>query len=447
MSPLIHNSLSEYLGINNVYVPFHVKSEGLEEAVKGAYELNILGLNATVPHKNQVMEYLVDIDDSGKGIGAVNTLVRCDGGYKGYNTDMMGLSRELASYGVELHNKNVIILGAGGAAKAVAYMCMSQGASRIYILNRTLSKAEDIANHMNRHFGDDRMVAMNIKDYGRLADYIHLADSSDEEKYIVFQSTSIGLYPHNDDVVIEDQEFYDMVQVGIDLIYKPFETRFMTLCKAAGVKAYNGLKMLLYQGIIAYELWNDIQVSEDIADKIYGKLLKKTRDNIILTGFMGSGKTTIGMELADRYGYSFLDTDKYIEDTYGCTIAQMFETHGEDYFRNVETETLKKLNATLSHTVISTGGGLPLRTENAEELSKLGEIIYLRITPEEVIARLAGDGTRPLLQCDNPEARIRELLSYRNPLYEKCADVIIDVSGKSVEKILTYLSNKFILTI
>jgi shikimate dehydrogenase len=195
--------------------------------------------------------------------------------------------------------------------------------------------------------------------------------------------------------------------------------------------------MLLYQGIIAYELWNNIQVSEDIADKIYHTLLKETRDNIILTGFMGCGKTTVGTRLAELQGYSFLDTDKYIEEKAGCSISEIFTKHGEEYFRNMETAVLRELNNSLSHTVISTGGGLPLRQENADELSKLGKVVYLRITPEEVMSRLAGDRTRPLLACDNPEAKVRELLSYRNPIYEKGADLIVDVSGQKVEDIIS----------
>ena len=424
MSPLIHNTLSEKLGLNNVYVPFHTKAENLEAAVKGAYALNILGLNVTVPHKNEVMQYLSELDEGGQAIGAVNTLVRTENGYKGYNTDMMGLLREVRSYGVELDGQDVIILGAGGAAKAVAYMCVSNGAGHVYILNRTVAKAQAIADHMNDFFGNQSMTAMSIQDYHKLP----------EKKYIVFQSTSKGLYPHSDEVVIEDPAFYKLVSVGIDLIYKPFSTGFMSLCRYAGAKSYNGLKMLLYQGIIAYELWNDITIDEETADEIYRKLLKKTRDNIILTGFMGSGKTTVGKLLSERYGYTFIDTDQYIEEKCGCTIAELFSKKGEAYFRQLETDILKELNASLTHAVLSTGG-LPLREENAAELATLGTVIYLQITPEEVISRLSGDNTRPLLSGDDPEQKVRDLLTYRTPLYERVADLTIPATGQSPEYI------------
>ncbi len=428
MSPLIHNTLSDILDINEVYVPFHTHKEDLEDAVSGAYALNILGLNATVPHKAEVMDKLVDIDDGAKAIGAVNTLVRVEGGYKGYNTDMMGLSRELDTYGVVLSGRSVIILGAGGAARAVAYMCMDKGADRVYILNRTIQKAEQIVSDMNSYFATDRACAMSLADYGRLGDV--------DGGYIVFQSTSIGLAPRIDDVVIDDPEFYRKVSVGIDLIYNPFETRFMRLCRQAGAKAYNGLRMLLYQGIIAFELWNDIRISEDVADMVYDKLLRAVRGNIILIGFMGCGKTTVGRSLSERLGYELIDIDSYIEEQQGRSINQIFDEDGEAYFRQLETDTLKKLNQITSHAVISTGGGLPMREENVEELRKLGTVVYLDVKPEEVIRRLAGDDTRPLLQGDDVERKVHDLMGQRQMVYESAADQIVNVTGVDVDDIV-----------
>ena len=430
LSPVIHNTLSEILGMNEVYVPFHTHRENLADAVKGAYGLNILGMNATVPHKNGVMDSLVDIDAGAKAIGAVNTLVRVDGGYKGYNTDMMGLSRELDVYGVSLQGKKAVILGAGGAARAVAYMCADKGADKVFILNRTVSKAENIADDMNFHFGRDIFTACDISDYGVLR------NEYDGDGFIVFQSTSIGLAPHDDDVVIDDESFYKMVSVGIDLIYNPFETRFMKMCRESGAVAYNGLRMLLYQGIIAYELWNDITISEDIADIVYDKMLKEVRGNIVLIGFMGCGKTTVGTALAKRTGRSLLDVDSYIEREAGCSIRQIFADKGEAYFRQLETDTLRKLNLSLSLTVISTGGGLPMRQENAQELRKLGTVIYLDVEPGEVINRLSGDTTRPLLQGDDVAEKVNRLMSERRPVYESEADQIVPVTGRDIDDIV-----------
>ena len=159
LSPVIHNGISERMGIPSVYMPFHVEAERVSDAVKGAYALNVLGMNVTVPHKNAVMKELVEIDAAAEHIGAVNTLVRIDGkgGYKGYNTDMMGLRRQIHEDGVNLCRRTVVVLGAGGAAKAVVYMCLLDGAEKVYLLNRTVEKAQAIAVQMNG-LGKDTMV-------------------------------------------------------------------------------------------------------------------------------------------------------------------------------------------------------------------------------------------------------------------------------------------------
>lgn len=265
VSPTIHNTLASDLGINMVYVPFHVEKGQLEAAVKGAYGLNIRGCNVTVPYKSDVIEYLADIDDLARKIGAVNTLVRTEGGYKGYNTDITGLFRAMKSDNVSLENEKVVILGAGGVGRAVAFMCAVNGADRIYLLNRTVEKAKQVADEVNLAVGKERVIPMPMSDYEQLS----------ENGYIVIQSTSVGLFPNVDDVVIDDDSFYKKVKAGYDLIYRPWETRFMKLVKKNGGVAYNGLKMLLYQGIDAFELWNDCNVPEENALKVY-ELMKKS---------------------------------------------------------------------------------------------------------------------------------------------------------------------------
>ena len=265
VSPTIHNTLASDLGISMVYVTFHVEKGQLEAAVKGAYGLNIRGCNVTVPYKSDVIEYLADIDDLARKIGAVNTLVRTEGGYKGYNTDITGLFRAMKSDNVSLENEKVVILGAGGVGRAVAFMCAVNGADRIYLLNRTVEKAKQVADEVNLAVGKERVIPMPMSDYEQLS----------ENGYIVIQSTSVGLFPNVDDVVIDDDSFYKKVKAGYDLIYRPWETRFMKLVKKNGGVAYNGLKMLLYQGIDAFELWNDCNVPEENALKVY-ELMKKS---------------------------------------------------------------------------------------------------------------------------------------------------------------------------
>ncbi len=260
LSPVIHTALSEITGINLAYLPFRVEKEALGDAVQGAHALNILGLNVTVPHKERVLPFLDGIDPLAERIGAVNTLVRTERGYRGYNTDMPGLYRAMVSDGVQVDRESVIILGAGGVARAVAFM-LADRAEKIVLLNRTVEKAAAIAQEVNR----ETTSAMPISDYGKLAG----------GGYIAIQATNVGMYPDMDSVVISDKAFYEKVKIGYDLIFNPADTLFMRKVREAGGLSYNGLKMLLYQGIIAYELWNDVKITEEQALWVYDRLKER----------------------------------------------------------------------------------------------------------------------------------------------------------------------------
>lgn len=265
MSPVIHNTLAGIMGINMAYVPFHVENGLLAAAVKGAYGLNILGMNVTVPYKNAVIGHLAEIDPLAGKIGAVNTLVRTEGGYKGYNTDMTGLLRAMKSDNVNIEGEEVIILGAGGAGRAVAFLCAANGADKVHLLNRSIEKAQNVAAEVNKALGTQCVEAASLSDYKMFC-------TGEKNRYTVLQCTSVGLSPNVDDVVINDEDFYSCIKAGYDLIYSPSVTKFMKLVMANGGKAFNGSKMLLYQAVDAFELWNGCKVSDKDAQKIYRKL-------------------------------------------------------------------------------------------------------------------------------------------------------------------------------
>ncbi len=259
LSPVIHNTLAELTERKLCYVPLKVEEGQLEAAVRGAYALNLLGANVTVPYKSAVIPFLRELDPLAERIGAVNTLVRTEGGYKGYNTDMPGLYRAMCSDHVELAGEKVLILGAGGVARAVAVLLLEKGAAEITLLNRTLEKAQRIAEEVNGLAGRRLARAMENADYASLPA---------GEKYLAIQATSVGMHPHDEDVIIGDEAFYERIHTGYDLIFNPARTRFMQLVEAQGGRAFNGAKMLLYQGIIAYELWTGTEVSEEHAERV-----------------------------------------------------------------------------------------------------------------------------------------------------------------------------------
>ena len=158
--------------------------------------------------------------------------------------------------------------------------------------------------------------------------------------------------------------------------------------------------------------------------------------HVIMTGFMGAGKTTVGKALAEKQKVPFLDTDQLIEEKAGMTISRIFEIQGEEAFRKMETSVLEDLLKRNDQTVISVGGGLPLRDENRELLRKLGTVVYLQVKPETVLERLKGDHTRPMLQGGDAGDRVRSLFENLTPLYQKAADLVVDVDDKTVSGIV-----------
>lgn len=158
--------------------------------------------------------------------------------------------------------------------------------------------------------------------------------------------------------------------------------------------------------------------------------------NVILIGFMGSGKTTVGFRLSYRLRKPVIDTDKEIEREEQRSIAEIFAREGEAYFRDRETMCLQKLLRTVKEQIISVGGGLPLREENRKLLRELGQVFYLQASAETIYERVRNDTTRPLLQGDDPQGKIRTMLVERDGYYRDAADVVINVDGKSFEQIL-----------
>ncbi|MDF2801775.1 MAG: shikimate dehydrogenase [Anaerocolumna sp.] len=159
-------------------------------------------------------------------------------------------------------------------------------------------------------------------------------------------------------------------------------------------------------------------------------------NNIILIGFMGCGKTSVGKELAKAFECDFYDTDALIVSKKGQSISDIFAVHGESYFRNLETNLIKDLIDQISNAVISVGGGLPIQPGNAELLQRLGTVIYLKTSRESIKERLLSDTTRPLLKNAEGESRLDELYTYREPIYQSASDLVITTDNKGIDEIV-----------
>lgn len=160
-------------------------------------------------------------------------------------------------------------------------------------------------------------------------------------------------------------------------------------------------------------------------------------DNVILIGFMGSGKTTVGKELAKALSFEFYDSDELIVSKTGQSVKEIFAVHGESYFRSLETALIKELTGKISNTVLSVGGGLPIQPGNAELLQRLGTVIYLSTGKESIKLRLTGDNTRPLLMGTEGENRFEELYTYREPIYRSASNMIITTDNKGIAEIVS----------
>ena len=251
MSPQIHSIIFEKLQKRGCYHIFEVKKADLKPAVKGLLALGAVGVNVTIPYKQDVMESLDSISDEAAAIGAVNTIHFKDGAIVGYNTDYYGFKMMLDRFEVEIMGKSFAVLGSGGAAKSVVKCLEDFGAKRICMVSRHAKRA-------NSEFD-----GIDIIDYNELA--------SAEDMDTVVNCTPCGMHPHTEESPL-DEKSVRKFSCAIDLIYNPETTRLMQHARAHGIKAVNGLYMLVGQAVKAQEIWNDVQISAADVEDIYRRV-------------------------------------------------------------------------------------------------------------------------------------------------------------------------------
>lgn len=356
------------------------------------------GINVTIPYKEKVIPHLDEISDAAKMIGAVNTVKNVGGRLIGDNTDFYGMREMILRAGIEIKGKKALILGTGGTSKTAKAVLTDLGASEIIVVSRKES---------------DKTVTYETA----------LAHHSDAE--IIVNTTPLGMYPNTDECPIDLYSFPNLTGV-IDAIYNPLRTNLILEAQKLGIPAVGGLMMLILQAARASEIFLGKKIDEKNVEKVV-KSIFESKENIVLIGMPGCGKSTIGKILAEITGKVLVDTDAVIEKMTGKHPAEIIRESGEDAFRDIETQAVREISKR-SGTVIATGGGIVKRSENIPLLRQNGRIIYLNCPTDE----LPVTPDRPL---SSSRAAIEKLFLTRNLLYTLAADATVNVSHKNAPDI------------
>ncbi|MBQ8862704.1 MAG: shikimate dehydrogenase [Clostridia bacterium] len=385
----IHEKLGRY-----TYELIEVEKE---DFASFAEKRDFTAINITIPYKRDIIPYLETISEQAEKIGAVNVALNKNGKLHGYNTDFIGLKMLILRAGFDFSGKTVLILGFGGTSRTAYAVCEDLGAKCIKYVKR---KADE-----------------NVISYADAArDYA-------EAEYIINTSPA-GMYPHTDESPFDGSGVsladFKKLRGLVDVIYNPLRTKLMNEALLAGIPAVDGLYILVAQATAAAELFTGEPVADDVTEKIF-KDIFLAKQNIVLTGMPGCGKSTVGALLAEKMGRAFYDTDEEFTKKYG-TPADYIREKGEAAFRDAESAVIAELCAQTVGAVISTGGGAVLRRENVLALRGNGKIYFI----DRDIADIIPTSDRPL--SSNREM-LEKRYAERFPIYTGTCDVHMKNDG------------------
>lgn len=380
----IHNMLANY-----EYKLYEKTPSELEDFLKNP---SLDGMNVTIPYKKAVIAYCSQLSEAAKKTGSVNTLVLKEDGWHGHNTDYFGFVHMLKKAEISPKNKKVLVLGTGGASLTVQCVIKDLGASEIVVISRS---GENNYDNISRHYDAD----------------------------IIVNATPVGMYPNTPASPINLENFKNCSGVA-DLIYNPSCTKLLYDAERLNIPNVNGLPMLVAQAKAACEIFSGEKIEDEKIDEIVKKINTQLK-NIVLIGMPGCGKSRIGALLSSNLSRPFADCDSMIVERAG-KIEKIFAEHGEEYFRNIETEVIKDISKESGY-IISTGGGCVTQERNYSLLHQNSVIIWLK----RDINTLPTDG-RPLSKSGN----LSQMYKIRKPLYERFCDFEIDNNSSPEETVM-----------
>ena len=384
--------------------PYELRELSREELPGFLAEREFRGINVTIPYKREVMPHLDAIADSALACNAVNCIVNNNGKLTGYNTDYDGVIALARHSGVDFKGADVVILGAGGAASAVAAAALNMGAASV--------------RNACRRPADGQLQLSRPGDW------------SDCD--IVVNATPVGMYPDWRGRLV-DLDLFPHLRGVLDCIYNPLRTNLVLDARERGIPAGGGLMMLVAQAVRARELFDGGALPEGCCDEVYGRILRNKR-NMVLCGMPSCGKSTLGRGLATRCGRRFTDIDEVIALQAGMTIPEIFAREGEEGFRRRETAAIES-GAGEQGLVIATGGGAVLKDENLRLLRHNGILCLV----ERDLELLQATADRPLSASTDA---LRERYSRRRAYYLRAAEVTVDNNGapeRAIEELMRYV--------
>lgn len=453
LSPALHDWLARQAGLEGDYALMDLPPDRLAGAVM-VFRHTLRGFNCTIPYKQTILPLLDDLSPEARRYGAVNTVAIRQGRLVGHNTDAAGFRTALAQAGLSPAGRTVLVLGAGGVARVLAAVAAEEGAARVVILHRDPEKAKTLAREMSLVTGHDGFSAAEAGAAfaGTEAEARRLG--ADPREALLLNGTPVGMWPDTGGLPVGDGLLPSLAGV-YDTIYNPLATRLVLRARSLGIPAAGGLSMLAAQAVEARCLWDPDQAvalraalrtafrnpDHGLFPTLRSALFRQSPVRYWLTGFMGSGKSTVGRRLAQEAGLPFLDLDAEIVRRAGRSIPELFEQLGEPGFRALERDALAACAESRESGIVAAGGGALLTDEAVAMVRRNQGLVVFLDVPYPVLQQRVGSGKgRPVFQAavrsgpsDAGEDPAETLLRTRLPRYRAAADAIVPAADSPAD--------------
>jgi len=431
LSPAIFEFISLDQGTEFEYSAIEVKPEDHKSFLKKIQgEEKFIGLNVTLPLKELFANSVDSVTSAAKIIGATNVVHFKDQMAYGHNTDVIGIEKTFSRASFDVENSICFLWGAGGSAKAVAYVLGKLKAKKVFVFNRG-SRGQELVEHFSAHYPETSFKYINSLD-----------EIKNESISLMINTTPLGMLGQDSgETYFKKCEILTFARdaFAFDLIYIPEQTDFLKIAHKLGLKSVGGLGMLIDQALATWEIWvgpikDEAKLHDRLKLFLNGILaLRFNSSPIYLSGFMGVGKSTVGKKLAELTKREFIDTDKVIENNAKISIGQIFSTKGESEFRKFEKFAIEQVSNT-TNSIISLGGGSLNQQTNLEHILSSGTLVYLEADVETLGQRINDQGvTRPILvglTGDEQLKKISNLLEERKAHYGH-AHICVNTVGVS----------------